>query len=75
MGTWDDLVSGREGQYRVLIKRDLEGWDCAYAGLECLPDGRLLAVTYGHWEKGEAPYILAVRIDMAELDRLYAAAH
>lgn len=75
VGTWDDLVSGREGQYRVLIKRDLEGWDCAYAGLECLPDGRLLAVTYGHWEKGEAPYILAVRIDMAELDRLYAAAH
>lgn len=68
VGTWDDLVQGRPGQYRVRLKDNLEGADCGYPGLELLRDGTLLAVTYGHWSAGEPPYILAVRVRLDELD-------
>lgn len=73
VGTWDDLVAGREGQYRVrLMDNAGPGADCAYPGLETLPDGTLLATTYGHWTAGEEPYIVSVRLRMAELDALAA---
>ena len=32
-------------------------WDCTYPGVELLPDGRILSVTYGHWTEGESPWI------------------
>lgn len=70
VGTWDDIVHGREGQYRVRLKDNLHRWDCAYPGVARLGDGTILAVTYGHWEQGEQPYILAVHLDMDELDSL-----
>jgi hypothetical protein len=49
-------------------------WDCAYPGLELLPDGTFVTTTYGYWEEGAQPYIVSVRVTMAELDRLAAAA-
>jgi hypothetical protein len=45
-------------------------WDCAYPGLELLPNGTFVATTYGYWTAGEQPYIVSVRVTMAELDRL-----
>lgn len=39
VGTYDDVVSGRDGQYRVRLKDNLKGSDCAYPGVEVLPDG------------------------------------
>ncbi|MEM9700945.1 MAG: sialidase family protein [Planctomycetota bacterium] len=68
VGTWDDLVGGRPGQYRVRLKDNTRAADCAYPGVEALPDGTILAVTYGHWEQGEPPYILAARLRLEELD-------
>ena len=73
VGTWEDLVESRPGRYRVRLKDNLHRWDCAYPGVELLPDGTLLAVTYGHWDEGEAPYILAVRLRSGELDARAAA--
>jgi hypothetical protein len=49
-------------------------WDCAYPGLELLPDGTFVTTTYGHWEAGAEPYIVSVRVMMAELDRRAAKA-
>ncbi len=74
VGTYDDIIHRREGQYRVLLMRNdardtAFPADCAYPGLELLADGTLLAVTYGHWDAGEQPYIVAVRIDIDELDQ------
>lgn len=88
VGTWDDLVEGREGQCRVRLRRNYGNstnaniGDCGYTGLEILPDGRVLAVSYGHWDlalgsthpnhpegRGLAPYILQARFSMADLDR------
>ncbi|MBX7105883.1 MAG: glycoside hydrolase [Gemmataceae bacterium] len=70
VGTYDDIVNGRPGQYRVRIKDNHHKWDCAYPGVEVLPDGTIVTTTYGHWAKGEPPYILSVRFSLAELDAL-----
>lgn len=37
------------------------GDDCAYPGLELLPDGTFVTTTYGHWTAGEPPYVVSVR--------------
>lgn len=68
-GTYDDIVSGREGQYRVRLMRNHREADCAYPGLELLPDGTFVATTYGHWEAGVEPYIVCVRFTLQDLDR------
>jgi hypothetical protein len=68
VGTWDDLLNGRDGQYRIRLKDNQQEWDCCYPGLELLPDGTFVTTTYGHWSKGESPYVLSVRIRLDELD-------
>lgn len=68
VGTYDDIVQGREGQYRVRIMDNTKGADCTYPGLELLPDGTFVTTTYGHWVEGEAPYIVSVRFKLSELD-------
>jgi hypothetical protein len=70
VGTFDDIVKGREGQYRVRLMDNTEDADCAYPGVEVLPDGTFVLTTYGHWTAGEAPYIVSVRLRLDELDRL-----
>ena len=54
VGTYDDIVNGREGQYRVRLMDNHNPWDCAYPGLELLPDGTFVTTTYGYWEAGAA---------------------
>jgi|GEM_PF-161135 len=68
VGTWDDLVNGGEGQYRIRFKDNTRGWDTTYPALELVPGGIFIATTYGHWKEGEMPYILNVRFTMEELD-------
>jgi hypothetical protein len=70
VGTYEDILQGREGQYRIRLMDNTKGADCAYPGLELLPDGTLVTTTYGHWTRGEEPYIVSVRVKMSELDRL-----
>jgi len=74
VGTYDDIVAGREGQYRVRLMKNHRGQDCAYPGVELLPDGTLVTTTYGHWTAGEQPYIVSVRLKLSELDERAAAA-
>lgn len=68
VGRYEDIVHGREGQYRVRLMRNHMDMDCAYPGLELLPDGTFVATTYGHWTAGEQPYVVAVRLQLKELD-------
>jgi len=68
VGTYEDIVTGRAGQYRVRLMDNTDDWDAAYSGLERLPDGTFVATSYGHWTKGEPPYIVSVRFTLAELD-------
>ena len=74
VGTYDDLVNGREGEYRVLLLRHQgnfppdEYGDCGYAGLEVLPDGTFVATTYLIHKPGEEHSVISVRFNLTELD-------
>lgn len=70
VGTWDDLAAGREGQYRVRLMDNRKDADCAYPGVEVLPDGTFVVTTYGHWTQGEPPYIVSVRFTLPDIDAL-----
>ena len=70
VGTWDDIVNGRDGQYSVRLKDNTSGYDTAYPGVEVLPDDTFVTTPYGHWSKGEKPYILSVRLKLSELDAM-----
>ena len=68
VGTYDDIIHGREGQYRVRLMDNRKGTDCGYPGVEVLPDGTIVTTSYGHWTEGEQPYIMSVRLNLKELD-------
>ena len=68
VGAYEDLVEGREGQYRVRLMDNKHHWDTAYPGVEVLPDGVFVLTTYGHWDEGQEPYIVSVRFTLDELD-------
>jgi hypothetical protein len=68
VGKYEDISKGSEGQYRVRLMQNTKGADCTYPGVEVLPDGTIVTTTYGHWTKGESPYIVSVRLKLAELD-------
>lgn len=67
IGTYADLVSGGSGEYLVRLKDNLVRTDCAYPGVEVLPDGTFVMTTYGHWAADEQPYILSVRLKLDDL--------
>ena len=67
VGTYDDLVSSREGEYRIVLLRSKLG--CGYPGLEVLPDGTFVATTYIGLEEGEQHSIVSTRFHLDELDR------
>jgi hypothetical protein len=69
VGTYQDLVEGNKGQYRIRLKDNKVSGDCAYTAAEVLPDGTFVATTYGHWQEGQEPYILSVRFKLEEIDR------
>ena len=71
VGTYDDIVNRREGQYRVRIMKNHNGFDCAYPGVIIMPDGTIVATTYGHWTEGEKPYVVTVHVHPDELDAIY----
>jgi hypothetical protein len=70
VGTYNDLLIDTPGQYRIRIKDNKKDWDTTYPGVELLPDGTFISTTYGHWEKGEEPYILSVRFSLKETDAM-----
>ncbi len=75
VGRYEDIVSGREGQYRIRLMDNhpnASGWDadCAYPGVEVQRDGTLITTTYGHWVAGQSPYVVSIRLLLRELDNL-----
>ena len=72
VGRYEDLVEGRPGQYHVRLMDNHVKADCAYPGVEVLPDGTFVTTTYGHWTPGEEPYVVSIRLTMEELDALAA---
>ncbi|MBI5821178.1 MAG: exo-alpha-sialidase [Verrucomicrobia bacterium] len=75
VGQYNDLVNGTEGSLRIRLMDNAPGitgavWsgcDCAYPGVEILPDGTIFSVTYGKWDSSAPNYIMAVRFKLNDL--------
>jgi hypothetical protein len=73
VGTYDDLVNNRPGQYFIKLMEDftptLRSGDCGYTGNVVLPDGTFVLTSYGYWdEKYDKPYIMTVKLKLDEID-------
>lgn len=67
LGDYDDIKSGKEGLCRIRIMKNYKNGDCAYPGVEILPDGTVVTTTYGHFTEGEEAYVVSVRIHPDEI--------
>lgn len=77
VGTFDDLLNGRNGQCRIhLLKHHgLIGqfpggpWDTGYSGVELLPDGTIVCTTYSrHFADGRQSSVVSTRFKISEID-------
>lgn len=71
VGTYDDIIEGREGQYRIKLLHQYgdKVSDCGYPGLELLPDGTFVATTYVKYHPGpERNSVVSVRFRLEEMD-------
>ena len=72
VGTHSDLKHGLSGQYKIKLLHSYAGWDCGYPGLEILPDGTILAITYIKHKPGKAKHsIVGVRFNLDEIDKRF----
>jgi hypothetical protein len=71
VGSFEDLEQGYAGDYRIRLSDNKHSWDCAYPGVQCLPDGTIFTATYGHWDDGKKPYIRGIHVNLAELEETY----
>ena len=79
VGRFEDIVQGREGQYRIKLLHnaartksdgpDKGNADCGYSDLEVLPDGTFVATTYIKYQSGpEKNSVVNTRFRLAEID-------
>lgn len=67
VGTYEDIREGRPGQTRVQLLKCYS--DCGYPGLHLLPDGTIVATTYGKvWDDDRKYSVVSVRFKIAEMD-------
>lgn len=74
IGTYQDIVSGGEGDYRLKLLHSYKGGDCGYPGVEVLPDGTVVATTYIKYEPGEGTKhsVVSTRFHPVETDKIAA---
>ena len=70
VGTYDDIINQREGQYRVRLLKGMGS--IGYPGLELLPDGTFMATTYAVLKRGDVHSVVGVRFKLGELDETVA---
>jgi hypothetical protein len=71
VGRYEDIVSGKEGEYKIKLLHSHKGSDCGYPGLELLPDGTIVATTYIKYRPGaEKNSVVSTRFTMAETDKV-----
>jgi hypothetical protein len=71
VGRYEDVVEGREGQYRMKLLHSYA--DTGYPGIEALPDGTIVATTYAQLKRDELSSVVSVRFKIDELDRRLCA--
>jgi len=68
VGTYQDLVEGREGQYRVKLLHSYKTTE--YPGLEVLPDGTFVATTSVGYRPGENYSVVSTQFKLEEFDKM-----
>jgi hypothetical protein len=68
VGTYQDLVDGREGEYRIKLLHTYKTTE--YPGLAVLPDGTFVATNSVGYRPGENHSVVAVRFKLEELDQM-----
>ncbi len=70
VGRYEDIVSGKDGEYKIKLLHSHKGSDCGYPGLELLPDGTIVATTYIKYRPGaEQNSVVSTRFTLAETDK------
>jgi hypothetical protein len=73
VGRYEDILNGRDGEYKIKLLHSHHGSDCGYPGLEILPDGTLVATTYIKYRPGkEQNSVVSVRFPIARTDEAEA---
>jgi hypothetical protein len=71
VGTWEDIVHGKPGQYRVKLLHSYAGADCGYPGMEILPDDTIVATTYIKYRPDNKKHsVVTTRFRLSETDAL-----
>jgi FAD-dependent oxidoreductase family protein len=71
VGRYEDIVAGRDGQYKIKLLHSHAGSDCGYPGLELLPDGTFVATTYIKYRPGpEKQSVVSTRFKLEETDKM-----
>jgi len=76
VGSFDDLLRGRKGKYRVRLMNDWDEFGIGRSGVVVNSDkrskdrGTFVVTGSGRWALGEAPYIISFRFKLSDLDRL-----
>jgi hypothetical protein len=69
VGTYEDIMHQREGQYRLKLLHNYAGTDCGYPGLELLPDGTFVATTYlKYWPDKRKHSVVSTRFTLSDVD-------
>ena len=70
VGRYEDIIKGREGQYRIKLMHHYgRAGDCGYAGLELLPDETFVATTYIQHKSAEEKHsVVSVRFKLDDTD-------
>lgn len=70
VGRYEDIVSGKDAEYKIKLLHSHKGSDCGYPGLELLPDGTFVATTYVKYRPGaEQNSVVSTRFTLAETDK------
>lgn len=69
VGRYEDIVSGKDGEYKIKLLHSYKGSDCGYPGLELLADGTFVATTYVKYRPGpEQNSVVSTRFSLTETD-------
>lgn len=68
VGRYEDIVSGKDGEYKIKLLHSHKSSDCGYPGLEVLPDGKFVATTYIKYRPGaEQNSVVSTRFTLEEV--------
>lgn len=70
VGRYEDILAGKEGEYKIKLLHSHARSDCGYPGFELLPDGTFVATTYIKYRPGpEKNSVISTRFTLQETDK------